>query len=314
MVGKATAATSGDTSDGAAENLLAGLVLLGGRSGETSLSILHQDTAHITVVKGVGPPGLACVAEACDAGNVTPLPRAAIVYVDERLVVLNKPAGVSLATRRIEPHAAVARLLATLPASERESYGLHADDLLLAHRLDVGTSGLVLLARDAEAHRELVRGLSTHRIGKTYIALVWGRPRPRTGQWVWPLGPNRDDRRRMRVDPAGRRALTSYHVLAAAPHVSLLALTPYTGRTHQLRVHLAYAGHPIVGDDLYGGPRQHGVRDAALRRHLEPAFPFLHAWRLELPAGVAMAELRLQAELPEPFAAALATLAIPAPA
>ena len=269
---------------------------------------------HISPLsRGSARPDSRASLQPCDAGHVTPLPRAEIVYVDERLVVLNKPAGVSLATRRIEPHAAVARLLATLPAGERESYGLHADDLLLAHRLDLGTSGLVLLARDAETHRELVRGFSTHRIGKTYLALVWGRPRPRSGEWAWPLGPNRDDRRRMRVDPAGRRALTSYHVLAAAPYVSLLALTPHTGRTHQLRVHLAHAGHPIVGDDLYGGPRQRGVRDAVLRRHLEPAFPFLHAWRLELPAGAATAELRLQAALPEAFAAALAALAIPAP-
>lgn len=240
--------------------------------------------------------------------------QAAIVYLDERLVALNKPAGVSLATRRSEPHAAAARLLTTLPADERAAWGLHPDDLFLVHRLDLGTSGLVLLARDADTHRELVRSLSTHRVRKTYLALVWGRPRPRTGEWAWPLAPNREDRRRMRVDPAGRHALTSYEVLASVPHVSLLALTPHTGRTHQLRVHLAHAGHPIVGDDLYAGPRHRGVRDAARRRLLEPAFPLLHAWRLALPASTGRDELHLEAPLPEPFAAALAALAIPTPA
>ena len=74
----------------------------------------------------------------------------------------------------------------------------------------------------------------------------------------------------MKVDPEGRPALTEFRTLARAAHVALLELTPRTGRTHQLRVHLAAAGHPIVGDDLYGGRREHGVRSPALRAALAP--------------------------------------------
>jgi 23S rRNA pseudouridine1911/1915/1917 synthase len=238
---------------------------------------------------------------------------ATIVYADERLVAVNKPAGVSLATRRAEPHAAVARLLAALPEAERLPYGLAPEDLLLVHRLDVGTSGLVVLARDSEAHRDLVRAFAEHHVARLYLALVWGCPRPHQGTWEWPLGPDRSDRRRMRVEAAGRRAVTGFELIARAPHVSLLRLEPATGRTHQLRVHLAHAGHPVVGDDLYGGPRHRGVRDGALRSILAPSHPFLHAWLLHLPATPSTPELVLTAPPPADFATALDTLGIPHP-
>ncbi len=238
---------------------------------------------------------------------------AQIVYVDDRIVALNKPAGVSLATRRTEPGAAVARLLATVSPSDHDDYGLVEDALRLVHRLDVGTSGLVLLARDEEAHRALVMALSARLIAKTYLALVWGHLRPPAGRLEWPLGPDRSDRRRMRVDSAGRSAVTAYSVVGTAPHVTLVRLEPFTGRTHQLRVHLAHAGHPIVGDDLYGGPRHRGVRDARTRAVLDPDHTYLHAWRLHLPTTSASAELILHAPPPADFTAALSTLGISLP-
>jgi 23S rRNA pseudouridine1911/1915/1917 synthase len=234
---------------------------------------------------------------------------AEIVYADERLVAVNKPAGVSLATRRDEPGAAVARLLAEIPAAERAALGLAAEDLHLVHRLDVGTSGLALLARDAEAHRALATAFVSRAVGKAYLALVWGRPRS-AGRFDSPLGPDRRDRRRMREATDGRPAATAYRVLARAPHVALLLVEPLTGRTHQIRVHLASAGHPIVGDDLYGGPRHRGVRDARARAALAPPHPLLHAWRLHLPATEATREIVLEAPLPADFAGALAALAI----
>lgn len=233
-----------------------------------------------------------------------------VVYADERLVALNKPAGVSLATRRTEPGAAVARLLAALPEEERAAYGLAAEDLHLVHRLDVGTSGVVLLARDADAHRELALAFGRRSIAKTYLALVWGHPAPPSGTLELPLGPDRRDRRRMRVDAEGRTAVTAYRVLAGAPHVALVRLQPATGRTHQLRVHLAHEGHPIVGDDLYGGPRHRGVREPRLRELLAPDHTFLHAWRLHLPATASTPELILTAPLPADFATVLDALGL----
>lgn len=231
---------------------------------------------------------------------------ARLVHLDDRLAILAKPAGLSLATSRREPDAAARRLVAALPAAEREL--LAGRELHLVHRLDEPTSGLVAVALDADLHRELATALAERRVGKAYLALVWGRPKPGRGTFASPLGPDRADRRRMRVDPAGRPARTDYLVLAVAAHVSLVALWPRTGRTHQLRVHLAAAGHPIVGDDLYGGPRHRGVRAAAARAALDPGRALLHAWRLELPGRQPG---RFEAPLPEDFRRAATACGLP---
>jgi len=224
-----------------------------------------------------------------------------IVYIDETLVVLNKPAGLSLATPASRPQAAVDRLLESLPEHVRDVRELSGRPLLLVHRLDVGTSGLVLLARNEEAHRQLARALSERKLEKVYLALVWGHPRPREGCLDCPVGPDRRDRRRMKADPRGSPARSRYRTLAAPPHVSLLELRPETGRTHQLRVHLAHAGHWIVGDDLYGGPRHRGVRDPRVRKLLAPARPLLHAWRLSLPQSLPGCPKQFEAPLPDDF-------------
>ena len=230
-----------------------------------------------------------------------PAAEASLLWDDGCLVALAKPPGVSLATSRRDPSGAVARLLASLPPEVREGHGLEPDGLFLVHRLDVGTSGVVLLARDRETHRRCAQLLAEGRLKREYLALCWGHPAPAEGCIDLALGPDRKDRRRMRPDPDGRPARTFYRVLAKAPHVALVALAPATGRTHQLRVHLAAAGHPIVGDDLYGGPRHHGVRDPRLRAALAPAHTLLHAARLHLPAMPGSAEVILSAPLPPAF-------------
>jgi RluA family pseudouridine synthase len=235
---------------------------------------------------------------------------ARVIHCDDRLLVVDKPAGVSLATRRAEPGAAVLRLCAALPEHALRATGADPASLLLVHRLDVGTSGIVVLARDAQAHRELAAAFAARLVAKTYAAVVWGRPAPPAGRWTWPLAPDRRDRRRMRVDPEGRAAATAYRVAGGPRFACLLVLRPETGRTHQLRVHLAHAGHPIVGDDLYGGPRDRGVRDAAVRRALQPPHTLLHAWRLELPAIGGAPPIALVAAPPETFARALAALGL----
>jgi 23S rRNA pseudouridine1911/1915/1917 synthase len=209
---------------------------------------------------------------------------ARVVHLADRFAVLAKPAGLSLATARRAPGAAARRLVDALPHREREL--LAGRELHLVHRLDAPTSGLVVVAFDAAMHAELARAFAERRVDKIYLAVVWGHPRPRTGSWEERLAPDRRDRRRMRVDAGGRPARTEWRVVATAPHVALVALWPRSGRTHQLRVHLAHAGHPIVGDDLYGGPRHLGIRDREARRALEASRALLHAWRLELPGVV----------------------------
>jgi 23S rRNA pseudouridine1911/1915/1917 synthase len=232
--------------------------------------------------------------------------RASLIYLDERLAVINKAPGLSLATPRADLHAAARRLIESLP--KEESFSLETGPLWLVHRLDVGTTGLVLVARDERTHRELSQQLSKRLIHKTYLALVWGHPRPSAGSYQWPIGPDRRDRRRMRVDASGQPAVTDYRVVAKAPHVALLELRPKTGRTHQLRVHLSRAGHWIVGDDLYGGARHRGVKQPAVQALLNPPHLLLHAWRLELPESSTMSARRFEAPLPRHFSDVLDAL------
>jgi len=239
--------------------------------------------------------------------------KSTIIWESDRLVAISKAPGVSLATSRAGGADAVQRLLNSLAEKERLSLWAEEGGPHLVHRLDVGTSGLVVLARDREAHVAVVRALSERLVEKVYLALVWGKPKPREGLWMWPLGPDRTDRRRMQAAPDGKPSQSRFVTLATHPHVSLLELHPETGRTHQLRVHCLQAGHLIVGDDLYGGAKERGVRDEALRRHLQPGRPLLHAWCLHLPDTLAGPEVILCAPIPADFAQVLKFLRIVPP-
>ncbi len=178
--------------------------------------------------------------------------------------------------------------------------------LLLVHRLDLGTSGVVLLARNPAAHRALTLALQNRRAKKTYRALVWGRPIPPQSAYDDPLGRDPKDGRRMKVRRDGKPAATRYRTLARLPSVTDVELVPETGRTHQIRVHLSAHGHPIVGDDLYGGAtRWRGVRDPSHRRALAAvARPLLHAARIEVPD----LGLDVSAPLPEDYRRTLEAL------
>ncbi len=219
-----------------------------------------------------------------------------LIHLGDRFAAIAKPPGLSLATGREDPHAAARSLVAALPEAEREM--LAGREPRLVHRLDRPTSGVILVGLDEEAHRDLVRRFSERRVLKLYLALVWGHPRPRRGLFEQPLGPDLRDRRKMRVVAGGRPAATVYWAAAVAPRFALVALEARTGRTHQLRVHLAAAGHPVIGDDLYDGPRYRGVRDRELREQIEAARSMLHAWRLEVPG---LEPSRFEATPPEDF-------------
>ncbi len=225
-----------------------------------------------------------------------------ILFESADFLALDKPAGVSMATSsrpgKSAPEA-VRRLLEA--CGERQDPGL-----LLVHRLDVGTSGVVLLARGEAPHRALSLALQNRRARKTYRALAWGHPAPGAGVFADPLGRDPKDGRRMKVRRDGKPAVTRYRTLARLPSVADLEISPETGRTHQIRVHLAAHGHPIVGDDLYGGAtRWHGVRDPSRRRVLAAVTrPLLHAARIEVPD----LGLDVSAPLPEDYRNLLAAL------
>jgi tRNA pseudouridine32 synthase/23S rRNA pseudouridine746 synthase len=162
------------------------------------------------------------------------------IHVDDQLIVVDKPAGLLAVPGRSEPDCLAARVQAVWP------------DALVVHRLDMATSGLMLLARGAAVQRSLSQDFAARRVHKLYVAIVAGTVSGESGEIDLPLGADWPDRPKQRVDMHhGKPALTRWQVLDRGVDSTRLALEPVTGRTHQLRVHLQAVGHTIVGDTLY---------------------------------------------------------------
>ncbi len=167
------------------------------------------------------------------------------LHVDDHLLAIDKPPGLLAVPGRIEPDCLAARVQARW------------SDALVVHRLDQATSGLMLFARGAAAQRRLAADFAERRIGKRYVAVVDGLPAEDAGTIALPLAADWPNRPRQKVDRLnGRPSLTHWHVLRrdVAAGRTRLEVEPVSGRSHQIRVHLAAIGHPIVGDALYGGP------------------------------------------------------------
>jgi 23S rRNA pseudouridine1911/1915/1917 synthase len=166
----------------------------------------------------------------------------------------------------------------------------------IVHRLDAGTSGLIVVACDDQMHQELTELFRCHAVDRRYIALVRGALAHDRFEVDAPL---RRSRARIRVDrAAGRRAETSFETVERLARATLLEAAPWTGRTHQIRVHLAAVGHPILGDVRYGG----GGDDA---KALGLTRPFLHSARLSFEHPITGREVSVEDPLPDDLAAAL---------
>lgn len=266
-----------------------------------------------------------------------------VVFEDESLIVLNKPAGLVV-------HPAYGNRTGTLvnallhhvgagplrfEADEEEEEGGADEDVGLStvnaapaapgdvavrpgivHRLDKDTSGLLVVAKDDEAHRVLARQFFERTIRRRYLALVWGVPDPPAGRIEAPLGRDPRDRKKMAVvSPArGKHAVTHYETVEAHAHTALLAFRLETGRTHQIRVHARHIGHPILGDETYGG---HTIRSGpsvgrrrAFFQNLFEAMPrqALHAHTLGFLHPRTGEALDFSAPLPDDMAHVLARL------
>ena len=207
-----------------------------------------------------------------------------IVYLDAALLLVNKPSGLLSVPGRGEDKQ---------DCLTRRVQARHPEALIV-HRLDMHTSGLLLLARNEEMQRRLSTAFAERRIEKRYLAVAEGLPARASGEIDLPLGADWPRRPRQKVDHhAGKASLTRYRVLAhnCLGNTSLLALWPETGRTHQLRVHLQALGHPIVGDLLYGSTA------------MAPERLYLHAEQLAFAHPVSGRALRFCCPAPFGFAA-----------
>jgi len=224
-----------------------------------------------------------------------------IVYEDDDLLVVCKPAGMVAHPTSARRSGTV--LNAVLGHARRNAGAPWSPRLV--QRLDKDTSGLMVVARSGAVHAALQRRRDD--LVKDYLAIVWGRPSPRRGVIDGPLGRDPLDRRRMLVRETGSPSLTEYAVLAHSSGerrgLSLVRCRLATGRTHQIRVHLAERGWPLVGDPAYGAPPRRRLVSTALDRHARGfGRQALHAWRLQIRLPSSGEWLRVEAPVPDDLA------------
>jgi 23S rRNA pseudouridine1911/1915/1917 synthase len=182
--------------------------------------------------------------------TVTPEPfTLPVLYEDEHIIAIDKPSGMVVHPAAGHAHGTVVnQLLSHCPLA---SFGAPKRPGIV-HRLDEGTSGVLLVAKSDAAYLRLVEQFKRREIEKLYLALVWGRVLEDEGRIEGPIGRDPARRQQMKILPTGKPAITEFRVLKRFPHKTLLVVRPVTGRTHQIRVHLSAIGHPVVGDDIYG--------------------------------------------------------------
>lgn len=220
-----------------------------------------------------------------------------IVYEDDELIVVNKPAGLVV-------HPAAGISSGTLA----NALAYHFDQLStrggaarpgIVHRLDKDTSGLVVVAKTEAAHENLADQFRVREVFKSYVALVHGRVAQESGRIEEPIARDPRNRTRMAVVRGGRPALSLYRVRRRYARFTLLDVEIKTGRTHQIRVHLQWLRHPVVGDAVYGDGRDKTVPDAQVRARIQKLNrQFLHAERLSFRHPRTNERLELTAPLP----------------
>jgi 23S rRNA pseudouridine1911/1915/1917 synthase len=227
----------------------------------------------------------------------------AVLYEDEWLLAIDKPAG--LVVHPAPGHWSGTLVNALLHRWSGSPAGLDPARCGIVHRLDKDTSGVMLVAKDVATHAALAEAFRAREVGKEYVAFVHGVPRRPEGEIDEPIGRHPVHRKRMSVRRGGRAAVTRYRVLERFSGAAFVEARPKTGRTHQIRVHLAALGHPILADPVYARGRARRVASLARQALHARAIAFPHPQRAEI--------VRIEAPLPADLSAALAELRAAAP-
>ena len=259
-------------------------VRVGGRIGKSNQPVKAGQTIVLDVPEPVEPQPQA---------EALPLP---ILYQDRDLIVVDKPAG--MVVHPAAGHASGTLVIALLHHVEDLS-GIGGEKRPgIVHRLDRGTSGLMVIAKNDHAHEELARQFHDREVEKEYVALVWGVVQ--AGRRIdAPIG--RDQANRKKMSARTRRSREAVTRITRTDHLNpsltLAQIAIYTGRTHQIRVHLSAINHPVVGDSLYGGVRRHVPADARPVMHLQR--PFLHAAKLVFKHPADGRRMEFTSDLPD---------------
>jgi 23S rRNA pseudouridine1911/1915/1917 synthase len=279
-----------------------GRVLVNGKTGKSSLRLKPGDKLSLHVPARRASPLVA------EAGPL------AVVFEDEHVLVLDKPAGLVVHPGAgVQSGTLVNALLHHAPGVAKVGGEGRPG---IVHRLDRDTSGLLVVAKTEDAYQALVGALRDRTVTRVYTALVWGDPGPAEGTIELPIGRDPKDRKRMAVvrGTAGKVARTRWKVLERFGLATLVQARLDTGRTHQIRVHLAALRHPVVGDPVYGGrvkkmlslrQSERSLADALLRVLRRQA---LHAAELEFLHPATGDRLQFRSDLPTDFSEALERL------
>src|SRR5947209_9607313 len=266
-----------------------GDVLVGGRAVKASYKLRAHDEIEV---------------ELTPASSIEFTPEdipVEVIYEDDELIVVNKPAGLV-----VHPAAGIsASTLANALAYHFHQLSTRGGAVRpgIVHRLDKDTSGLIVVAKSEAAHENLADQFRAREVFKSYVALVHGRVEQESGRIEEPIARDPRNRTRMSVVRGGRPALTLYRVRRRYTRFTLLDVEIKTGRTHQIRVHLQWLKHPVVGDAVYGGGRDKSVPDAQLRARINALNrQFLHAEQLAFRHPRTNEMLHLTTPLPHPLA------------
>lgn len=223
-----------------------------------------------------------------------------VVYEDNDIIVVNKPKGMVVHPANGNPDGTLVNAILAMCKDSLSGIGGEIRPGIV-HRLDKDTSGLLIVAKNDLAHMNMSKQIQERKVTKKYIALVKGNVPEDEATIHMPIARSTKDRKKMAVDAKGKDAITHFKVLKRYGKYTLLELKIDTGRTHQIRVHMSYIGHPVVGDMVYSnGKNEFGVKGQ-----------MLHAKSLEFKHPVTNKEMHLEAELPEYFKKVLAKLDSP---